>query len=215
MASCLTALRGLGPSLETLSAAPRYATVCWTNPARAHMLSEAHDTAGSSARSGARSSAAWYDVLASPRASHPGVAACARGITPARVPRQAHGSGHGPEGCRTATPDTEGGRSMARRGTRTRWDAGVVLLLVSTWFLGWPWPARARSGPPTAETSQQVVERMIRLMHQAEAAQAADQEAEAMPLIEQAVALGEQELGPDTMALVIPLERLSALYRTQ
>jgi CHAT domain-containing protein/tetratricopeptide (TPR) repeat protein len=104
---------------------------------------------------------------------------------------------------------------MRRRGKRTRWNTGVGLLLVSTWLLGWLWPALACSEPPPADPGQQVVERMISLMRQAEALQAEGKEAEAILLVEQVVALGEQEFGPDALSLlIIPLERLSALYRT-
>jgi len=84
---------------------------------------------------------------------------------------------------------------------------------VSTWLLGWLGPALARSEPPPADARQQVVERMIGLMRQAQALQAEGKEAEAIPFLEQAVALGEQGLGPEAWPLTIPLERLSDLYR--
>src|SRR5207249_4332987 len=66
-----------------------------------------------------------------------------------------------------------------------------------------------------ADPSQHVLESMISLMRQAQAVQAEGKEAEAIPLMEQAIALGEQGLGPEALPLVIPLERLSELYRTQ
>ena len=85
---------------------------------------------------------------------------------------------------------------MGRWDMHARWDAGMGLLLVSIWLLGWLGPALARSEPPPAAPSQQVVARMISLMRQAQALQDEGKDAEAIPLVEQAVALGAQELGP-------------------